>query len=66
VELERAQSSDSPQLGLFDQAATFAAEISKPLELDPLREALSGMDPDRLSPREALEMLYRLKALDEK
>jgi len=28
-----------------------------------LREALAGVDPDRLSPREALEAIYRLKAL---
>lgn len=66
VELERAQSSDSPQLGLFDQTATFEAATAESLEPDPLREALSEIDPDQLSPREALEMLYRLKALDEK
>ena len=28
---------------------------------DPLREALVAIDPDRLTPREALETLYRLK-----
>ena len=32
-------------------------------ESDPLHAALAEMDPDRLSPREALEALYRLKAL---
>jgi len=30
---------------------------------DPLREALSQASPDELSPREALELLYRLKRL---
>ena len=30
---------------------------------DPLREALSGVEPDRLSPREALDAIYRLKSL---
>ena len=30
---------------------------------DPLRDALDQLDPDRLSPREALETMYRLKAL---
>jgi DNA mismatch repair protein MutS len=30
---------------------------------DALREALSGLDPDGLSPREALETLYRLRRL---
>jgi DNA mismatch repair protein MutS len=32
-------------------------------ELDPLHAAMTELDPDRLSPREALEALYRLKAL---
>ena len=32
-------------------------------EADPLHAALTEVDPDRLSPREALETLYRLKAL---
>jgi DNA mismatch repair protein MutS len=30
---------------------------------DPLDEALAALDPDELSPKEALEMLYRLKLL---
>ena len=30
---------------------------------DPLREALAALDPDALSPREAMAALYRLKAL---
>jgi DNA mismatch repair protein MutS len=41
----------SPQLGLF-AAQTSAVE-----------EALKTIDPDALSPRDALEALYRLKAL---
>jgi DNA mismatch repair protein MutS len=31
--------------------------------LDPLREAMLKVNPDELSPREALELLYRLKRL---
>jgi DNA mismatch repair protein MutS len=31
--------------------------------LDPLREALQKVNPDELTPREALELLYRLKRL---
>ncbi|MEW9573176.1 DNA mismatch repair protein MutS [Rhodanobacter sp. Si-c] len=42
----------SPQLGLFAPAAPSAAE-----------HALDDIDPDALSPREALEALYRLKGL---
>jgi DNA mismatch repair protein MutS len=34
-----------------------------PEEIDPLHAALAELDPDRLSPREALEALYRMKAL---
>jgi DNA mismatch repair protein MutS len=30
---------------------------------DPLHTALAELDPDRLSPREALDALYRLKAM---
>jgi len=37
-----------------------AAEEPAP---DPLREALGQANPDELSPREALELLYRLKRL---
>ncbi len=32
-------------------------------QADPLVEALAGIDPDRLTPREALDALYRLKSL---
>jgi DNA mismatch repair protein MutS len=42
----------SPQLGLFAVAAPSAVE-----------RALEAVDPDALTPREALEALYRLKAL---
>ena len=42
----------SPQLGLFAPAQPSAVE-----------RALDGIDPDALTPREALEALYRLKSL---
>ncbi len=32
-------------------------------KVDPLREALAAVSPDEMTPREALEALYRLKAL---
>ncbi|MDW8373942.1 MAG: DNA mismatch repair protein MutS, partial [Planctomycetota bacterium] len=41
-------------------------QLALPLEgtlSDPLRERLSAIDPDALSPREALALLYELKAL---
>jgi DNA mismatch repair protein MutS len=43
---------ESPQLGLFSPPTTSAVE-----------DALRALDPDRISPREALETLYRLKQL---
>ena len=36
-----------------------------PAPPSPLLESLRGLEPDRLSPREALELLYRLKQLAE-
>jgi DNA mismatch repair protein MutS len=73
--LESRQREGEPQIDLF--AAASAAEPDPLAEagptassghatmttVDPLREALSAVDPDRLSPRDALEALYRLKAL---
>ncbi|WP_395680875.1 DNA mismatch repair protein MutS [Dokdonella sp.] len=44
----------SPQLGLFAPSVPSQAE-----------QALRDLDPDALSPREALDMLYRLKRLAE-
>jgi DNA mismatch repair protein MutS len=32
-------------------------------QTDALRETLQGVNPDELTPREALELLYRLKKL---
>jgi len=34
-----------------------------PSAADPLPAAVAALDPDRLTPREALEALYRLKAM---
>ena len=54
--LERG-SATGPDLPLF---AALPAAAPAP---DRLRAALDGMEPDRLSPREALEALYQLKSL---
>jgi DNA mismatch repair protein MutS len=47
------------------QADLFAKtqEAEKEPETDPLREAMTKVNPDELSPREALELLYRLKKI---
>ncbi len=39
------------------------AEVESEPAADPLREELGRINPDELSPREALELLYRLKKL---
>jgi DNA mismatch repair protein MutS len=45
----------------------FAAAAPEPAppepQADPLRDALAEIDPDTLTPREALEALYRLRGL---
>ncbi len=46
------------ELPLFAGLAAEAAEVA-----DPLKDALAGLDVDALTPREALEALYRLKGL---
>ncbi|HYD58898.1 MAG TPA: DNA mismatch repair protein MutS [Noviherbaspirillum sp.] len=62
----------TPQFDLFASAAAFADEPEDEPERrdDPAVTAvvdeLAGIDPDALSPREALDALYRLKALVEK
>ncbi len=63
TELERGHgkpAKDSPQLGLFAQTP---APEPLPPEPSPTEVALSDIDPDQLTPRQALEALYRLKEL---
>jgi len=69
-ELERleAQGAPSPQLGLFAAPAASgddppAAQDDEHAALAALRDELAQVDPDSLTPREALEALYRLKNL---
>jgi len=62
--LEKQQRPDEPQMGLFDQA-DFAAteEPAESLEDSELRKKLDAIDPDTLTPREALALLYELKEI---
>ena len=48
-----APSESSPQMGLFAPPAPSAAEL-----------ALRELDPDMMTPKDALEALYRLKQLE--
>lgn len=47
----------------LDELPLFTPQPIAPPETDKLREALAALDPDRLTPREALDWLYRLRAL---
>ena len=58
---QQSEASQSPQLGLFSQANK-VKEKPKP---DPLRELLAEIDPDELSPRKALDWIYRLQKQSE-
>ena len=50
----------------LDGLPLFAEQVVAPKKTDPLADALASLDPDRLSPREALDWLYRLQALSDK
>jgi len=62
-QLEAERIARQPQIDLF--AAAPAEPLSDPpvVANSALEQALAALDPDILSPREALEALYRLKAL---
>ncbi len=49
--------------GVGEDMPLFAAASRPPPTQDPLHAEVDSLDPDTLAPREALEILYRLKAL---
>jgi len=49
--------------GLDDLPLFAAAAQSEEASIDPLRTAITEVDADSLSPREALELIYRLKTM---
>ena len=53
----------TPQRDLFALPCVEPDEVEVPAAADELRDALAGIDPDALTPREALEQLYQLKRL---
>jgi DNA mismatch repair protein MutS len=58
-QLEDASRAGGAQADLFARSVPAEPEPAA----DPLRDALAQVNPDELSPREALELLYRLKKL---
>ena len=61
--LQQLEEQSRSQGGQADLFAGPAAESEPEQAGDALRDALGGINPDELSPREALELLYRLKKL---
>jgi DNA mismatch repair ATPase MutS len=61
--LEEASLMQRGQSDLFASTPAQAGAQNEPAESDALREALAAANPDELSPREALELLYKLKRL---
>jgi DNA mismatch repair protein MutS len=69
-QLERGEARSAParlaeDLPLFAAASrpSHGSAAAPAAEISPLEEALADVRPDELTPREALELLYRLKAL---
>ena len=65
AELEKTER-EKPVATIFDDLPLFAAPIrqaapTEPARPDSVREVLSGIDPDELTPKQALEALYALK-----
>jgi DNA mismatch repair protein MutS len=56
LESQQLQHADSPQ-------GQLPLSVAEPAENDPVREAVKALDPDTLTPREALAALYKLKEL---
>ncbi|GAC1546668.1 MAG: DNA mismatch repair protein MutS [Collimonas sp.] len=61
--LESQSMQPTPQFDLFAQVANMDDDSDKPTLDSELMIALDSIDPDALTPREALEQLYRLKHL---
>ncbi len=67
--LQQAQSAQLAQLDLFAPAASLndavsnAPDAARASQPDPLRAQLAAIDPDTLSPRDALDLIYTLQAV---
>ncbi|MCW5697080.1 MAG: DNA mismatch repair protein MutS [Bauldia sp.] len=63
--LKRLEAADrrSPAAAMIDDLPLFRTAAPEPPAADALRAALEAMRPDEMSPREALEALYRLRDL---
>ena len=67
AELERSEQGEKREtflddLPLFSAAVRRQSEPTAPAEPHPLIAAVEALDPDAMTPREAMDALYRLKA----
>jgi DNA mismatch repair protein MutS len=58
-----AKARSAPASKLFDDLPLFSHAAAPPQAEDPLRKAVEELDPDALTPRQALEALYRLRSM---
>jgi DNA mismatch repair protein MutS len=65
AKLEAGRSATGGLAAGLDDLPLFAAAAAAEPPKDPLRDALAGIDADALAPREALELVYRLKRIAE-
>ena len=61
--LQRLEQEKTAAINLDDLPLFAVAERAAPPPSSPVEDALSAIEPDELTPREALEALYRLKAI---
>jgi DNA mismatch repair protein MutS len=54
---------DSPQMNLF---TSYVTEVNVPEEADNIRERLENTNPEELTPRQALELIFELRELARK
>ena len=61
----RSSVSTQPQLQLFTPLSATSREPVRPAAVSPVLAALRSVDPNGLSPRDALDLVFRLRELDE-
>ncbi len=63
MSLEKQRGAAGTPLSALPLFAASASAASPPPEADPLATALAAIEPDQMTPRQALDALYRLKSL---
>jgi DNA mismatch repair protein MutS len=60
----RSSVSSQPQLPMFATATAVASSVTRPAAPSAALAALRAVDPDGLTPRQALDLVFRLRGLD--